>query len=275
MKFPVALQVFSVRDFAEKDFYGTLKKVKEMGYEGVEFAGLYGHSPAEVKKMLEEIGLEAVSAHVAIPELLKDIPGTVAAYREIGCKYIAIPWLAEADRPGAPNYPNIVKAIRTIAEEMKKQGGMLLYHNHNFEFVLVDGEYALDKLYEEIPADLLQTELDTCWVNVAGEDPAAYIRKYAGRAPIVHLKDFVMPGKQPAHLFELIGVESEEPEEEESGAFEFRPNGYGVQDFKEILKASEEAGASWVVVEQDNPSMGKNSLECAKMSVDYLKTIME
>ena len=245
MKFPVALQVFSVRDFAEKDFYGTLKKVKEMGYEGVEFAGLYGHSPAEVKKMLEEIGLEAVSAHVAIPELLKDIPGTVAAYREIGCKYIAIPWLAEADRPGAPNYPNIVKAIRTIAEEMKKQGGMLLYHNHNFEFVLVDGEYALDKLYEEIPADLLQTELDTCWVNVAGEDPAAYIRKYAGRAPIVHLKDFVMPGKQPAHLFELIGVESEEPEEEESGAFEFRPNGYGVQDFKEILKASEEAGASW------------------------------
>lgn len=273
MRFPIGLQVYSVRDFAEKDFYGTLKQIKEMGYEGVEFAGLYGNSPAEVKKMLEELGLKAVSAHVPLAELMNDIPGTVAAYREIGCPYIAIPWLGEEDRPGAENYPKVVEGIRAIGEEMKKQGGVLLYHNHDFEFKKVDGEYALDRLYEEIPADLLQTELDTCWVNVAGENPAAYVRKYSGRAPLVHLKDFVMPGKKPAHMYELIGVDKNE--EEDGAVFEFRPVGYGAQNFPEILKASEEAGASWVIVEQDQPSMNRTSLECAKMSIEYLKTVME
>ncbi len=273
MKFPIALQVYSVRDYAQKDLHGTLKQIKEMGYDGVEFAGLYGYSPAQVKEMLGEIGLQAVSAHVPIHELLADIPGCVAAYREIGCPYIAIPWLGEEDRPGAENYPNIVKGIRAIAEELKKQGGVLLYHNHDFEFRKVDGKYALDRLYEEIPADLLQTELDTCWVNVAGENPAAYVRKYSGRAPLVHLKDFVMPGKKPAHMYDLIGAGAEEKEKD--AVFEFRPVGYGVQDFREILKASEEAGAKWVIVEQDQPSMGRTSMECARMSIDYLKKEME
>lgn len=273
MKFPVAIQVYSVRDYAEKDFYGTLKQIKEMGYEGVEFAGLYGNTPAEVKRIIDELGLKAVSAHVPFQELMNDIPGTVAAYREIGCPYIAIPWLGESDRPGSENYTNVVAGVRAIGEEMKKQGGALLYHNHDFEFKMVDGKYALDRLYEEIPADLLQTELDTCWVNVAGEDPAAYVRKYSGRAPLVHLKDFVMPGKKPAHMYELIGADN--AAEDDGAVFEFRPVGYGAQDFREILKASEEAGASWVIVEQDQPSMGKTSLECAKMSIDYLNTIMD
>ena len=245
-----------------------------MGYDGVEFAGLYGHTPERVKEMAEEIGLVPISAHVAIPELLSDIPGTVAAYRKIGCRYLAIPWLGEADRPGAANYPNTVKAIRAIAEELKKQGGMLLYHNHDFEFVRIDGKYALDRLYEEIPEELLQTELDTCWVNVAGENPSAYIRKYAGRAPVVHLKDFVMPGRKPTQLYELIGAEQEE-KENAGEEFEFRPTGYGAQDFKEILNASKEAGASWVIVEQDRPSMGKDSMECVRMSIAYLKSIIE
>ena len=66
-----------------------------------------------------------------------------------------------------------------------------LYHNHDFEFVkMPNGQYALDYIYTEIPADLLQTELDICWVKVAGEEPVDYIKKYAGRAPVVHLKDF-------------------------------------------------------------------------------------
>lgn len=97
----------------------------------------------------------------------------------------------------------------------------LLYHNHDFEFTKVDGAYALDRMYADIPAALLQTELDTCWVNVAGESPVAYLNKYAGRAPVVHLKDFVMPGKKPAHMYELIGVDDDgAPGEDE--VFEFR-----------------------------------------------------
>ena len=135
-----------------------------------------------------------------------------------------------------------------------------------------DGAYALDRMYADIPAALLQTELDTCWVNVAGESPVAYLNKYAGRAPVVHLKDFVMPGKKPAHMYELIGVDDDgAPGEDE--VFEFRPVGYGAQDFPAIIAAAAAAGAKWVVVEQDQPSLGKTPLECAALSIAYVNSL--
>ena len=90
---PVAVQVYSVRDDAERDFKGTMQKIKDMGYDGVELAGLYGMKPAEVKAILEEVGLVPLSAHVPFQELEADIEGTVAQYKEIGMQYIAIPYL--------------------------------------------------------------------------------------------------------------------------------------------------------------------------------------
>ena len=72
MSLPVAVQVYSVRDNAAKDLRGTLKAIKEMGYDGVEFAGLYGNSPAEIKKMCEEIGLVPISAHVPYVDMVAD-----------------------------------------------------------------------------------------------------------------------------------------------------------------------------------------------------------
>ena len=272
-KLPIALQLYSVRDDMKKDFKGTLTKVKEMGYQGVEFAGLFGHSPAEVKAMLDEIGLTPVSAHVAIDEILADIPKVISDYRAVGCRFIAIPWMAEERRPGNPLYQQTIEDIKDIGEEANKQGLTLLYHNHDFEFKKLNGEYLLDILYKDIPEDLLKTQIDTCWANVGGEDPAEYLRKYKGRSPLVHLKDFVMPGKKPAKLYELIGVESEQTEDEQDKKFELRPVGYGVQDIPEILKASAEAGTEWVIIEQDHPSMNKTPMECVKMSIDFLKSL--
>ncbi len=81
-----------------------------------------------------------------------------------------------------------------------------------------------------------------------------------------------MPGRKPQHMYELIGADEEEGGKEEA-VFEFRPVGYGMQDFPQILAAAGKAGARWVVVEQDNPSLGKTSLECARMSIDYLNSL--
>ena len=274
MKFSVALQIYSVRDIAEKDLEGTLIKVKEMGYDGVEFAGLYGHEPGQIKAMLEKIGLIPVSAHVPLEAMLEDPEGVIGAYAEIGCKYIAVPYITEERRPGTDGFQKTIEDIEKVAIASKKFGIQMLYHNHDFEFAKVDGKYGLDIIYDSISEDLLKTEIDTCWVNVAGEDPADYVRKYSGRAPVVHLKDFVMSGKEkPGQLYELIGIESEKKEEQGEEAFGFRPVGYGVQDFGSILKASEQAGAQWVIVEQDQPSLGKTSMECAAMSREYLKKL--
>jgi len=271
MKFPIALQLYSVRDDMEKDFYGTLEKVKALGYDGVEFAGLFGEAPEKIKGKLAELKMEPISAHVPYYDMLENPTEVLKDYKEIGCKYVVVPYLTEECRPGTDGFSDTVKGIRKIGEAAKELGLQLLYHNHDFEFIKIDGEYALDILYNEVPSEFLQTEIDTCWVNVGGENPAGYIEKYTGRAPVVHLKDFV-GSNNGGPLYKLIGIEEEETEAKEQ-TFEFRPVGYGVQDFEAILKASEKAGASWVVVEQDNPSMDKTPLECAEMSIEYLKGI--
>ncbi|MEG6611278.1 sugar phosphate isomerase/epimerase [Pseudoclostridium thermosuccinogenes] len=273
-KMSIALQLYSVRDDMAADFEGTLRKVKMMGYEGVEFAGLFNRSAADVKNLLKELDLIPVSAHVPYDEMMSDPEKVLGTYAEIGCKYVAIPYMTEEYRPGAEGFPKVVESIKMLGKIAKEKGMTLLYHNHDFEFVKVNGEYGLDVLYNSVPADLLQTEIDTCWVNVAGENPAEYVKKYAGRAPVVHLKDFVMKGKEkPAQLYELIGIKSDEKEKSDEEKFGFRPVGYGVQDIPAIIQAADEAGAKWLVVEQDNPGPGKTPMESVEMSINYLKTL--
>ena len=269
MSFPVAIQLYSLRDVAQKNLYATLKKVKELGYDGVEFAGLYKHTPEEVRDMCADIGLVPISAHVPYVDMVADPEGVMGQYATIGCKYIVVPYLANEHRPDSDLFPEVIKNIAMLGGVAKKLGMTLLYHNHDFEFMKLNGKYALDILYEEVPAELLQTELDTCWVNVGGEVPANYIRKYAGRCPVVHLKDFF--GEKSDDMYELIGIQSAAPKR--PSGFEFRPVGAGLQNFPEILKASEESGANWVVVEQDKPSMGLTAMESIQKSIDYLKSI--
>jgi sugar phosphate isomerase/epimerase len=269
MSLPVAVQIYSVRDDAARDLRETLSAIKAMGYDGVEFAGLYEYTPAEIKAMCEEIGLVPISAHVPYVDMLEDAHGVLSQYAQIGCRYVAVPYLMPEHRPDSDQFPQVVENIGKIAAVAKELGLQLLYHNHDFEFIKLDGKYALEVLYDTIPADLLQTELDTCWVNVGGEDPAAYVRKFSGRAPVVHLKDFY--GEKSDDMYELIGIEKTAPKKPSN--FEFRPVGSGLQNFPEILRASEEAGALWVVVEQDNPSMGLTPMQCIEKSREYLRTL--
>lgn len=266
---PIAIQIYSVRDAAAADFRGTLEKIKAMGYDGVEFAGLYGYSAKEVKAMCEEIGLVPVSAHVPYYDMVADPKGVLSAYAEIGCKYVAIPYLTPECRPGTDGFAEVVKNAAMLGEVAKELGMYLLYHNHDFEFDKIDGKYALEVLYDTVSAHLLGTELDTCWVRVGGEEPSAYVRKFAGRAPVVHLKDYA--GGKSANMYELIGIESEKKADDTP--FEFRPVGFGVQNIPAIVAAAEFAGAQWLVVEQDQPSMGLDPLSCAQRSIDYLRSL--
>ena len=263
----VALQVYSVRGEMEKDFFGTLKKVKDMGYAGVEFAGLYGNDPLEIKKVCEELGLVTLSAHVPYQELMADLEGTVETYRKLGCSYVVIPYLQEEYRKDKETFAETIESIKKIGEAVKAAGMVLQYHNHDFEFEKFDGKYLLDILYEEVSPELLQTQIDTCWVNVGGENPAEYVRKYSGRIPTVHLKDFA--GSKSENMYALIGID-EDKTKDAAGTFEFRPVGKGLQVFSKIVEAADEGGAQWVIVEQDAPSMGMTDLESVEASIQYL-----
>ncbi|MBR5231216.1 MAG: sugar phosphate isomerase/epimerase [Clostridia bacterium] len=269
-KRPVAYQVYSAREEAAKDLLNVLSQLKKMGYDGVEFAGFYGHSAAEVKEMLDKAGLVAISSHVPYAQMLEDMEAVIADHKEIGCKYIAIPHLGVNDRPGGPGFAAVIRNIYKFGKMCRENGIQLLYHNHDFEFVTVSGQYGLDFLYDAVCPNLLKTEIDTCWVKYAGEDPAAYVRKYTGRVPVLHLKDYVGRKQDGVAPYGLIG--EKEAAENAGIAFSFRPFGYGCQDVKTVVKAGLEAGVEWFVIEQD-ASPDRPPLEAAAMSIDTLKKL--
>ncbi|MCL2094117.1 MAG: sugar phosphate isomerase/epimerase [Treponema sp.] len=270
---PVMLQLYNVREELKNDFDGTLKEVAAMGYKYVELAlaQSYGKTAAQFKESLDKAGLTAVSAHVPYRDMIADPEGVVGYHTDIGCKFIVIPFLSPEDRPGGPQYEELKKGLTLIGEVVNKKGAVMLYHNHEFEFEMLNGKYILDDLYDSLPASILQTQIDTCWAKVGGVDPAEYILKYTGRSPVVHLKDFdSSDGGKISAEYDLIG---EAKKARAARAFPFRAVGHGIQDIPAIVKASEKAGASWLVVEQDLPSPGKTPLQCAKESLDYLNSL--
>ena len=262
---PVGYQLYSAREDVERDMGKIFLELKALGYDGVEFAGFFGRSAKEIKQMLDECGLTAVSSHVPVQTIAQDMFGTIAYHQELGCKYIAVPYLDAEHRPGAAGFPEMIKLIYRFGRLCKEAGIQLLYHNHDFEFVNISDQYGLDFLYQAVDEDILKTEIDVCWVKYAGEDPAAYLRKYAGRAPIVHLKDYVGV-KGEGTPYGLIG---QAKKADNNVAFEFRPFGHGSQDAKSVVEAGIDAGAEWFVVEQDLWYQ-RTPMEAAKMSINTL-----
>ncbi|MCL1845256.1 MAG: sugar phosphate isomerase/epimerase [Defluviitaleaceae bacterium] len=243
----VALQLYTVRDFTENDVAGTLRKVKAMGYDFVELAGTYGMGFAEFKAILDEIGLVAISAHVQYDDLRADMDGTIMSYKSLGCKYVIIPMMANDLLPGGTNCTK--EFFANFCEACKKADVVPAYHNHAHEFEkLPSGEFVLDKLFADVPA--LQAEIDTGWVTAADLCPEAYIKKYTGRCPVVHLKDTERVGDK----------------------YEDRPVGKGSQNMPGIVDAAIAAGAAGLVAELDR-AVGLSSLDAAKISREYLKSL--
>ena len=266
-QFPIAIQVYSVRDAAEADFVQMAKDLKAMGYDGVELAGTYGMTAVKIKEILDEVGLTLVSAHVGADLMWDD--ALMADYAATGMQYIAIPWFHKPTDPAflADN----IEKIRVLGERCKAFGLQMGYHNHDFELETVpgDGRCALEAYYEEIPADVLKTQLDLCWVKVGGADPVEFLRRFPNRAPTVHIKDYV--GGKTDKMYALIDY----PEASQAATeFQMRPVGYGCQDVRGLLKAAETVGTQWIIVEQDEPTPGMTRMECAEKSVQYLKKLM-
>ncbi len=266
-KLKVAYQLYSARDDVEKGMLPVLKKLAKMGYDGVEFAGFFGHSAKEINEMLAETKLKAASSHVPVAEMKKDLDGVIAFHKKIGCKHIAVPYLEEAYRPGQPGFADMIRFLFEAGRKCRQQGIKLLYHNHDFEFVKVSGMYGLDFMYASLPEKYLQTEIDTCWVKYAGVDPVSYVKQYKGRAPVLHLKDYNGVHSDTAP-YALIGLD--DPQTSTESTFAFRPFGHGVQDVKALLKAGQEAKVQWFVVEQDE-SKDMPALQAAELSLRSIR----
>ena len=274
-RLPVGIQVYGLRDLLENTperFEEVMQEVKEIGYDGVELAGLYGLKPAYIKEVLDKVGLTAFSAHVPFADMVEDIDQVIKDYSEIGVHFLVMPYLPEEYRPANPEgFLGFLKELDAIGAKINAAGMELLYHNHDFEFVkLPDGAYGYDRMFEMIPAENLKSELDTCWCNVAIGKAADYVKKYSDRLPVLHLKDYIKEG-EVKNMYKLIGVETEEAAEE-SGYFGFRPVGFGQMIWEPVLENALNGFTKWVVVEQDE-HYELCPLEAARRSREYLKIL--
>ncbi|MCV4233936.1 sugar phosphate isomerase/epimerase [Virgibacillus sp. LDC1] len=227
----IGLQMYTLRDETAQDFRGTLRKVAELGYEGVEFAG-YGDIPAEeMKTLLQELGLKAIGSHVGLHLLRADLQKEIDYLKTIGAKYMMCPYVAEEDRKDAEDWKNLFSFLEEVGAEARKQGLIFGYHNHAFEFEAeVDGQFVFDAMYSATTPEAVQVEMDVCWVQFAGQDPLAYIPKYAGRLPLLHLKDFSKDAEGNMKTLELS---------------------QGSVNLPGVIQAASDAGTEWLIVEQD------------------------
>ena len=246
-RLPVALQMYTVRDDAARDFHGTIRTVARIGYEAVELAGLGGLSPREARVLLDDNGIRVAGMHAALDALEGNLDGVIEDARMLGSGFVTCPYLAEDRRRSADAYRQVGETLSAIGAKLQEAGLQLCYHNHAFEFDKFDGENGFDLLFAAADPKLVQIELDTYWVQKGGEDPAAYLRRYAGRVPLIHLKDMTEAGEQGT----------------------FAEVGEGVMDFDAIFAAASVAGGRYYIVEQD--VCQRPPLESARISLNNLR----
>lgn len=237
----VGLQLYSLREETKADFAGTVRKVAQMGYKGVEFAGYGGLTPNEMAKLLKECGLEAWGSHIgALPKDDKALEAEIEMNLAVGSRYLVCPYAAMKTRDDALRLADV---MNETAMKLRKVGLRLGYHNHAHEFVQDGGEYLLDTLLTHVEEDIF-LEADVFWVAYAGEDPMKYIAKYPRRQPLIHLKELGADGKS--------NVEA----------------GTGVLDFAGIVRKAYDMGVEHFIVEQEEYTMPP--LESCKASLDAL-----
>ena len=260
----IGLQLYSIRDKmkTEEDIYETLKKVKEMGYEYVQFSGTYDCISAEnLAKAAKESGLPVCGAHYAWDRIQDDVEGTIKRFELLGTNQFGIGAMPKEARNDLAELNLFIKKFNEMADIYYARGFRLLYHHHSFEFKkLDDGKTIFDHLVEELDPVKTGFIFDTYWAQHGGQNIVSLIKKLEGRIAIMHLKDM-----EAAHEYTLKNDTS-------LLAPCITRIGDGVLDFEEIIKVSEETGIKYFVVEDDNAPSTGDSLAAARKSCAYIHT---
>jgi len=256
----IGLQLYTVRDGLKQNCEETLATVAEIGYTEVEFAGYFGHSPRDIRKMLDRHGLAAPSAHISYDVLGDKWSELLEDCHTIGHKYIVCSWIDEKVRMQSDGWKRVAQTFNRAAASAQEASIQFAYHNYFYEFVPVDGRLAYDLLLAETDADLVKMEMDLCWITVAGQDPQKYFDRWPGRFQLVHVKDIhrIPPAPGPGQV-DPNGV-----------AQEMTTIGSGIIDWKRLLRLAEKTGVKFFFVENDSP---KASMEFLRGSYKYLRDL--
>jgi len=249
------IQLYAVKDSLAADPAATLRRIRTIGFSEVETAGFAGLTASGFRRLLDDSGLLAPSAHL-------DFGDPSAAFEQahaIGAHYAASGSLRSLI-PGAHEGGMTLEEAHRTAELANRLGAQArsagleyVYHNHNFEFASQGGSIGYDVLLAETDPALVQFEIDCGWMVIGGRDPRDYFARFPHRFPMIHVKDFLPGGAGPEHP----GAEL----------------GHGMIDYRPIFAAAEKAGLRHYFAEQEGPFTRMSQLEAARQAFDYLRRI--
>lgn len=246
------LQLYTLRDVMPNDPKGTLKQVASFGYkqiEGYEHNGMsmfWGMKNTEFKKLMDDLGMKMISSHCNINQ---EFERKAAEAAEIGMQYLLCAYLGP--QKTIDDFKKFAETFNQRGEICRKNGIKFGYHNHDYGFVQLEGQYPQDVLMQNTDKNLVDFEMDIYWVVTAGQDPIAWMNKYPDRFKLCHVKD----RKKGAPLSDrdasvILGT--------------------GGIDFKKILKEAEAKGMQYYIVEQEAYE-NTTPLDAAKADAEYLK----
>jgi sugar phosphate isomerase/epimerase len=184
-KIPVGLELYSVRDQCRQDLPGTLVAVAKMGYKGVEFAGYWGRSAKELRKMLDDNGIVACGTHTPYESVIGDkLKETIEFNKTIGNKFLIVPSMSADSKQ---EWLDRAKLFNELADKVKPEGMAVGYHAHAHDFKKYDGETAWDLFFGNTRPEVIM-QLDTSNCADAGMDPVVILKKYPGRVRTIHIK---------------------------------------------------------------------------------------
>lgn len=241
----VSVQLWSVKDTLKKDFVGTLTKLADMGFNGVEFAGFYGpyqEQPEALRQLLDSLNLKASAAHVGFDVLASDvIHKNLLFFKTLGINHVIVPW---DERAWDPKKVSLLTAQLTQLDQILARYGMSIgFHNHQHEFAEFKQSTFWDYIAENTPESVV-LQLDVGWVRYAGKDPVDYINRYPGRMLTTHFK---IRSKPEESLSPIIGDND-------------------IAWGKLIDASIKTGGAQWIVMEQEEYPNDLSELDAVALS---------
>lgn len=264
------LQLYSVRDEMNRDAAGTLKKVKEMGYNLVEHAGywkgeFYGHPAKDFRTLLDGIGLQMVSGHVAIQaadydegskEFGADWRQAVESAAVAGQRYLITPAFPEPWRKDKDTVLRYLDVFNLCGAWCKTYGVKFGYHNHTMEFDRIyDGATLYELLLQHTDPSLVALQLDVGLLYAAGVSAQDMIRQHPGRFELMHVKDeFRKPGGG-----------------ERGQGYESTVLGTGELKLAEIVRLGRDTGGTRYFIAEQESFQGMPELECARRNYQFMR----
>ncbi len=240
-----ALQLYSIKEIAEQDFYHALHIAKQVGYDGVEFAGFYGKEAIETKKYIDDLGILPAGSHSGLNSVVDKFNETMEYNSFIGNSYVVVPYISDKFHT-ADGIKTVAEYLNIASENAKKYGIKIGYHNHAFEFLITDEDKRLFDILAENTIHDIVLEIDTYWAVRGGVDPVEYCIKYKDRLDLLHFKDITKDG---------MDIEV----------------GKGIINFPSILKTSDKI--SWCIMEQEKFDIPVE--KSIAISCNYMKGIID